>query len=74
MIWPHADRAETPEGVAPEMTIADDPIVVADALRKSRSVAFASDYGPRWALPGFVEWESYAPAWRQMPGWTACRS
>jgi uncharacterized membrane protein len=107
-ISPHDDRAETPEGVAPEVVIADhpivselasrwpdllgynrihakpsaltvarvgeDPLIVAGAFGKGRSVAFASDCGPHWAPPSFVEWEGYAPLWRQMADWTAGRS
>ena len=35
--------------------------------------AFASDCGPHWAPPAFVEWEGYAPLWRQLAGWAARR-
>jgi uncharacterized membrane protein len=106
-ISPHDDRAETPQGVAPQVVTADhptvaglpsrwpdllghnrikakpsavtaarvgeDPLIVAGAFGKGRSVAFASDCGPHWAPPSFVEWEDYAPLWRQMAGWTAGR-
>jgi uncharacterized membrane protein len=102
------DRAETPEGASPEVTIADhpivaglparwpnllgynridakpsaatvarvgaDPLIVAGAFGKGRGVAFASDCGPHWAPPAFVEWEGYAPLWRQMAFWAAGRS
>jgi uncharacterized membrane protein len=101
----HDDRAETPEGVAPEVVMADhpivgglaplwpellgynrirakpsavtvarvgeDPLIVAGAFGKGRGVAFASDCGPHWAPPGFVEWEGYGPLWRQMASWAA---
>ena len=97
------DRCETPEGVVPEVAMADhpivaglprtwptllgynriaakpsasvvatagaDPLVVAGSFGQGRGVAFASDCGPHWAPPGFVEWDGYAPLWRQMTAW-----
>ncbi len=102
------DRCETPEGVIPEVAMADhpivaglprawplllgynriaakpdasvvatvgpDPLVVAGPFRKGRSVAFASDCGPHWAPPGFVDWDGYAPLWRQMTAWAGGRA
>ena len=41
------------------------------ALRQGRSVAFASDCGPHWAPPPFVEWEGYATLWQNIADWTA---
>jgi uncharacterized membrane protein len=54
--------------------VGEDPLIVASAFGKGRSVAFASDGGPHWVPPGFVEWEGYAPLWGQMAGWAAGRS
>jgi len=48
-----------------------DPLIVADSFGKGRSVAFASDCGPHWAPPPFVEWSGYATLWRQIVGWAA---
>lgn len=101
------DRCETPQGVTPEVTQAEhpivarlprswpnllgynrivakpgadtvalvggDPLIVAGAYGKGRSVAFASDCGPHWAPPSFVDWAGYAPLWRQIAGWAAGR-
>lgn len=46
-----------------------DPLIVAGDYGNGRSVAFASDCGPHWAPPAFVEWEGYATMWRQLVGW-----
>ena len=51
-----------------------DPLIVAGAYGKRRGVAFASDCGPHWAPPAFVEWDGYAPLWRQMATWAAGRT
>jgi len=52
-------------------TAGSDPLVVAWAFEAGRAVAFASDCGPHWAPPEFVEWEGYAPLWSQMTKWAA---
>jgi uncharacterized membrane protein len=48
-----------------------DPLIVAGAHGAGRSVAFASDCGPHWAPPPFVEWPGYARLWQQLVGWAA---
>lgn len=102
------DRQETPQGVAPEVTMADhpivrglpaewphllgynrvaakpsamtvarvagDPLIVAGSFGNGRGVAFASDCGPHWAPPAFVEWDGYARLWRQIAAWTSGRA
>ena len=40
----------------------DDPLLVGWDFGQGRAVAFASDCGPHWAPPAFVEWEGYADA------------
>jgi uncharacterized membrane protein len=52
-------------------TAGDDPLIVAWQYGKGRAVAFASDCGPHWAPPAFVEWDGYARLWQQLVGW-AC--
>lgn len=49
---------------------AADPLIVAGTFGNGRSVAFASDCGPHWAPPEFVEWDGYARLWQQLVGWT----
>lgn len=46
-----------------------DPLIVAWEYGKGRAVAFASDCGPHWAPPEFVEWDGYARLWSQLAGW-----
>jgi uncharacterized membrane protein len=52
-------------------TIANDPLLVAWSFGEGRAVAFASDCGPHWAPPAFVEWDGYARLWQQLVGWVA---
>ncbi len=52
-------------------TAGDDPLIAAWHYGKGRSVAFASDCGPHWAPPPFVEWDGYATLWQNIADWTA---
>ena len=53
------------------VTVGDDPLIVAGHFGKGRAVAFASDCGPHWAPPAFVEWSGYDRLWGQIANWTA---
>lgn len=46
-----------------------DPLITAWNYGEGRSVAFASDCGPHWAPPDFVEWDGYAKLWTQIVNW-----
>jgi uncharacterized membrane protein len=48
-----------------------DPLLVSWDFGQGRSVAFASDCGPHWAPPAFVEWAGYATLWQNMANWVA---
>ena len=52
-------------------TAGDDPLLVAWDYGQGRAVAFASDCGPHWAPPQFVEWDGYARLWSQIARWVA---
>ena len=54
-------------------TVGDDPLIVTGEYGAGRAVAFASDCGPHWAPPAFVEWEGYARLWQQLASWAAGR-
>jgi uncharacterized membrane protein len=51
--------------------VGPDPLVVAWDYGRGRAVAFASDCGPHWAPPDFVEWEGYQTLWRNIAAWVA---
>ena len=53
--------------------VGEDPLIVAGTYGKGRAVAFASDCGPHWAPPAFVNWKGYARLWAQIAAWTAGR-
>lgn len=52
-------------------SVGEDPLIVAGSFGKGRSVAFASDCGPHWAPPPFVEWTGYEKLWTQLCDWAA---
>ncbi|HEY0034218.1 MAG TPA: glutamine amidotransferase, partial [Devosia sp.] len=53
------------------VSVGDDPLIVTGSYGKGRAVAFASDCGPHWAPPSFVEWSGYDRLWRQIADWSA---
>lgn len=48
-----------------------DPLLSAWTYGQGRAVAFASDCGPHWAPPAFVEWDGYATLWQNIANWAA---
>ena len=74
--WPALlgyNRFSAKPGGTVVVSVGSDPLVVAGSFGKGRSVAFASDCGPHWAPPPFVEWDGYATLWRQIVGWAGGR-
>jgi uncharacterized membrane protein len=61
------------EGANIVAAVGEDPLIVAGNFGKGRAVAFASDCGPHWAPPPFVEWTGYARLWQQIADWSAGR-
>ncbi|MCC5974231.1 MAG: cytoplasmic protein [Rubellimicrobium sp.] len=53
--------------------VGDDPLIVAGTHGKGRAVAFASDCGPHWAPPPFVDWAGYDPLWGGIVDWAGGR-
>jgi uncharacterized membrane protein len=72
--WPALlgyNRIVPKPGATVVATVGVDPLVAAWELGAGRAVAFASDCGPHWAPPAFVEWDGYARLWTQLVGWVA---
>jgi uncharacterized membrane protein len=72
--WPNLlgyNRIVAKPGADMIAQVGADALIVAGGYGKGRGVAFASDCGPHWAPPAFVDWGGYAPLWRQIAGWAA---
>ena len=72
--WPNLlgyNRFVAKPGADTIAMVGADPLLVVGSYGKGRAVAFASDCGPHWAPPSFIEWDGYAPLWRQIAGWAA---
>jgi uncharacterized membrane protein len=52
-------------------TVGDDVFVAVGQFGRGRSAAFASDCGPHWGPPAFVEWEHYERFWSNLVHWLA---
>jgi uncharacterized membrane protein len=52
-------------------TAGDDPLLAGWEYGQGRAVAFASDCGPHWAPPAFVEWPGYQTLWQNIANWSA---
>lgn len=48
-----------------------DPFIAVRQVGKGRSAIFASDCGPHWGPPAFVEWSGYGPLWTNFAAWLA---
>lgn len=70
--WPALlgyNRLIAKPGASVIATAGNDPLIVAWDFGKGRAVAYASDCGPHWAPPAFVEWPGYATLWAQLLNW-----
>jgi uncharacterized membrane protein len=65
------NRIAAKPGTSLVASVGDDPLIVAGDFGKGRSVAFASDCGPHWAPPPFVDWAGYDRLWTQLCDWAA---
>lgn len=45
------------------------PLLAAGRYGKGRTVAWASDIGPHWVPPAFLDWPGFNRLWRQMLTW-----
>ena len=72
--WPEIlgyNRLTARPEAATVVTAGNDPLLVSWDFGRGRSVAFASDCGPHWAPPAFVEWAGYATLWQNIANWAA---
>jgi uncharacterized membrane protein len=73
-IWPeilgYNRLTARPEAVTVAMA-GDDPLLASWDFGQGRSVAFASDCGPHWAPPAFVEWDGYRTLWQNIANWAS---
>jgi len=53
------------------LRIGDDPFLVVWDYLKGRSAAFASDCGPHWGPPEYLNWTHHDRFWAQLVGWLA---
>lgn len=51
----------------------DDVFIAVGTFGEGRSAAFASDCGPHWGPPEFVEWTHYGRFWGNLVRWLAQR-
>ena len=51
------------------LQIGDDPFLVVWEYEKGRSAAFASDCGPHWGPPEYLNWTHHDKFWAQFVGW-----
>lgn len=74
VVWPDLlgyNRFTAKPAASVIATAGSDPLIVAHTFGRGRAVAFASDCGPHWAPPEFVEWDGYARLWSQLVSWAA---
>lgn len=72
--WPRLlgyNRIVPRTGASVVARVGTDPLLVAGVHGHGRSVAFASDCGPHWCPPSFIEWEGYPRLWRQIVAWAS---
>jgi uncharacterized membrane protein len=72
--WPNLlgyNLLEPREQATVVASVGADPLIVAWEYGQGRSVAFASDCGPHWAPPEFVEWDGYTRLWQQLIAWVS---
>ena len=51
------------------LSIGDDPFVVVWDYEKGRSATFASDCGPHWGPPEYLNWPHHDQFWAQLVKW-----
>jgi len=68
------NRVTPKQGALVLATVGEDPLLVVGEHGRGRTVAFTSDLAPHWAPPGFTQWPSYGPLWRNILRWAGHES
>lgn len=72
--WPHFlgyNQLKERPGTTVLARCGDDVFMAAGNYGKGRSLVFASDCGPHWGPPEFVNWKHYGRLWYQAVSWVA---
>jgi uncharacterized membrane protein len=70
--WPHFlgyNRSQAKPAAQVLAKVGADPFIAVMECGKGRSGIFASDCGPHWGPPAFLEWAGYQPMWDQLVRW-----
>jgi uncharacterized membrane protein len=66
-------RLQAKEGSEVLMEVDDRPFLVVGTEGQGRVAAFASDMGPHWLPPSFLQWEGFNAMWQQLVAWLASK-
>jgi len=72
--WPKLlgyQRLRAKEGAEVLATVEAWPLLVTGGYGRGRVLAFASDIGPHWVPPRFIEWPGYRMLWGSAVSWLA---
>jgi uncharacterized membrane protein len=72
--WPSIlgyQRLRPKAGTSVLAEVNGDPLLVAGTFGGGRTLACATDVGPHWVPPGFLEWEGYRQLWDKGIRWLA---
>jgi len=65
------NRASPRDDAAVLARVGADPFIAVREVGRGRSAVFASDCGPHWGPPAFLEWHGYARLWGNLCRWLA---
>ena len=72
--WPHFlgyNRSTLRTDAHLVARIGGDPFIAVRQVGRGRSAIFASDCGPHWGPPAFLDWPGYGPLWTNLVTWLA---
>ncbi len=72
--WPHFlgyNRASLRPDAQLLASLCGDPFLAVRQAGEGRTAIFASDCGPHWGPPQFLDWQGYQRLWCNLAGWLA---